>query len=64
MDEMKQTCGCVHHKFVPVLIILFALVFLLKALDMLEEKVVSIAWPVILGVGGFLKLTGKGCKCC
>jgi hypothetical protein len=56
-------CDCPHHKFMPVLIILFGLVFLLQALDVLNASTSSMLWPIIVIVAGFAKLKGGMCKC-
>ena len=59
-----SSCSCPHHKAVPILIVLFALVFLLGALNILSAQVVAIAWPIIVGLAGLAKLSEGGCKCC
>ncbi|MBI3459292.1 hypothetical protein HY061_03470 [Candidatus Azambacteria bacterium] len=57
-------CGCVCHKSIPVLIILFGLVFLLGALDVMTAHSVSIAWPVIIMLVGFMKMCKGMGQCC
>ena len=66
MDEsmQKNVCGCPHHRMIPLLVVLFAIVFLLGAFDVLTQRVVSISWPVIVGVAGLMKLGESRCKCC
>lgn len=59
-----SSCSCPHHKVTPLLVILFALVFLLGAFDVLSAQTVNVAWPVILGVAGLTKLGEGSCKCC
>ena len=41
---------------VPILIILLALLFLLQAMNMLSHAVVSVVWPILLGLIGIVKL--------
>ena len=61
---MKKTCSCTHHKVIPVLVVLFGLTFLLGALNVFTPGFVAIVWPVIVIIGGLVKLTSKMCKCC
>jgi len=62
--EGSMMCKCVHHKFVPVLIVVFALMFLLNALDFVSDRSLSIGWPVVVGLAGLLKMTEGRCSCC
>ena len=62
--ENDMVCKCTHHKFVPLVVILFALTFLLGALDVLGARTVSVIWPILVGVVGLMKLTESRCKCC
>ena len=57
-------CKCAHHKMTPVLVVLFALLFLLGNLGMVSMKTVDIGWPILVGLAGLMKLTGGMCKCC
>ena len=57
-------CKCPHHKFIPVLLLLFALLFLLGALGTVSQSTVSIGWPILVGVAALMKLFEGGCKCC
>lgn len=41
---------------VPILIILIALLFLLQAMNLLSDAVVSVVWPILLGLVGVVKL--------
>ncbi len=59
-----MNCSCPHHKFVPVLIMLIGLAFLLQALDVLSASFVSVAWPVLLILIGLQKCCRGMCKCC
>lgn len=64
MQGMKNVCPCSHHKVVPVLVILFGLVFLLGNWGVLSWGVVNFLWPVFVIAGGFTKLMSGKCKCC
>ena len=67
MGENKSgmaCCKCMHHQVIPILIVLFAVVFLLGYLSVLSMETVNIIWPIIVGVGGLTKLMGGSCKCC
>lgn len=57
-------CGCPHHKVVPSLIVLIAAAFFLKTLGVLSAGFVDLAWPVLLGLIGLMKLSRGMCKCC
>ena len=59
-----KTCRCPHHKVVPVLVILFALSFLLDDFKVLPPGVVNIIWPVLVGLAGVMKLMEGNCRCC
>ena len=55
-------CGCVCHKAGGVLILLIGLDFLLGNLGVLSQRIVGIAWPVLVMIFGLKKLCK--CKCC
>ncbi|MDP3771069.1 MAG: hypothetical protein Q8R16_02105 [bacterium] len=57
-------CACVHHKMPVIAALLIAVAFLLGNLGYVSEKFVSLAWPILLGLGALMKLTGGKCKCC
>jgi len=64
-EKMKSgVCPCPHHKVVPLLVILFAFAFLLKALSVLTAESVDIIWPILVGAAGIMKLNKNKCKCC
>ena len=65
MDNMGKgmTCGCPHHKMVPLLVVLFGLAFLLEALGMLNMSFVNVAWPVLVILAGLMKMFKGMCKC-
>jgi len=57
-------CGCPHHKVMPVLVVLFGLLFLLGAYGVVGDRTVSVGWPLLVIVGGLMKMSGGMCKCC
>ena len=57
-------CNCPHHKFMPILIVLFGLTFLLGAMGTITMGTVNIVWPIIIIVAGLFKLNRGMCKCC
>lgn len=57
-------CKCPHHKMVPGLIVLFGLVFLLGTFEVLTSYAVSIIWPILVILGGLMKMMEGKCKCC
>lgn len=59
-----NVCKCNHHKFVPLLIVLIGLSFLLQALQILTSDLVAILWPILLILAGLAKLSGRKCECC
>ena len=64
MHEGMSGCKCPHHKFFPFLVLLFALLFLLGALEVFSARFVSLGWPILVGVAALMKLFEGGCKCC
>ncbi len=62
--QMGGVCKCPHHKILPVLVVLFGLLFLGGNLGWWGWNVVNVGWPILVIIGGAMKL-GKGmCKCC
>lgn len=57
-------CKCPHHKFVPALVVLFALLFLLGNLGVVNQQTVNIVWPILVGLVGLKKLGVGSCRCC
>lgn len=57
-------CSCMHHKMVPLMLVLLGLAFLLKAWGILSAGFVDVAWPVLLILIGLQKMMGGVCKCC
>jgi len=66
MDEgmQKNICKCPHHKVVPFMVVLFGLLFLLKAFYVFDAAVVDVIWPILVLVAGLTKLFEDKCKCC
>ncbi len=66
MGGMKNMCSCPHHKVIPVLVILLGLTFLLGNWGTISWSTVNTIWPILIIVGGFMKLGNKMgmCKCC
>jgi hypothetical protein len=64
MASKDNKCGCGHHTAIPILIILAALLFLLEAQGHIPEVIVQTVWPILLGLGGLLKLGHHECDCC
>ncbi|MDZ4260079.1 MAG: DUF5668 domain-containing protein [Candidatus Sungbacteria bacterium] len=61
---VANVCQCLHHKTIPIIIIVFGVLFLLGALEVVSARIVSIAWPLLVIVGGCQKMMGGKCKCC
>ena len=57
-------CRCMHHKVWPLLIIVFGLMFLLRAVGSVTWETVNIVWPLIVIGLGISKLFRGMCKCC
>ncbi|MDB5237169.1 MAG: hypothetical protein JWL88_271 [Parcubacteria group bacterium] len=57
-------CRCMHHKIVPILIILFGLNFLLGTLGYLNITIARFGWPVIIMLIGLVQLFSGSCACC
>ena len=64
MEENKMKCACPHHKIMPVLVVVFGMVFLLGSWNIFTDSAVSTLWPLIVIVAGFLKMGQGKCKCC
>jgi hypothetical protein len=52
-----------HHKIVPILIIILGVSFLLNAFG-IWTKSTGIVWPIVLILIGVQGLMSKNCKCC
>ena len=65
--EMKmggKTCGCPCHKTISILVVLFGLIFLLGALNIIPWQWVDIAWPILVIIAGITKMCKGMCSCC
>jgi len=47
-----------HIAILPLLVLLFALMFLFEALGYVSSTTVSVTWPIIVGVGAIIKMIG------
>ena len=65
MESMKSgMCGCMHHKMLPLFVVVFGLVFLLGNLNILTQAAVTTTWPILVMLAGLSKMMGSNCKCC
>lgn len=64
MKMEGKTCGCGCHKALPIIVILFGLLFLLGALNIVTWWFVDVAWPILVIIAGFVKLCKGKCGCC
>lgn len=60
----KGMCECSHHSIIPILAILFAIAFLLDYQGFLSAGSVNVIWPILVGIGGIVKLQESKCECC
>ena len=58
-----KLCSCAHHKILPGAILLIAVLFLLKALDVISAGTLDVLWPIVLGLAMLMKLSAGKCKC-
>lgn len=59
-----KNCSCGHHTIVPIVAILFASTFLLGYQGVLSAEAVNVIWPILVGIGGVVKLVESKCGCC
>lgn len=59
----NNQCRCMHHRVVPMLLVLLGLAFLLENLGLLSSGFVGLAWPVLVMLIGLQKMMGLSCKC-
>ena len=65
MESMKSgMCGCMCHKMLPLLVVVFGLVFVLGNLQILTPVRVMEIWPILVIVAGLTKMMGRKCTCC
>ncbi len=59
-----KKCGCMHHSILPLIVVAFGLLFLLGKMGVFTQGFVDIGWPILVILGGAMKLMSKKCKCC
>ena len=60
-----NVCKCPHHKTMPVLIVIFALLFLLHALGwFITDHILAVTWPIVVGLAGIFRMSERKCTCC
>ncbi len=59
-----KMCGCMHHKMIPVLVVIFGFLFLGQYYGWFVAETVAMVWPVLVILGGLTKLFSGMCKCC
>ncbi len=64
MADEQHKCGCPCHMMMGIFVILFGLTFLLGALGVISDHLVSIIWPCFVILAGLKKLAAGKCKCC
>ena len=57
-------CGCMCHKMVGLLVVLFGLLFLAQAFEWLGASTVAMTWPVLVVLAGLKCMMAGYCKCC
>ncbi|OHA33177.1 MAG: hypothetical protein A2928_03110 [Candidatus Taylorbacteria bacterium RIFCSPLOWO2_01_FULL_45_15b] len=65
--DSRNICACPHHKALPILLIVFGLIWLLRALDILGTYfgyVSEIILAITVVVGGGIWLGSRRCNCC
>ena len=60
----QKTCACPCHKMAGILVALFGLNFLLKALGVYDDHISNIVWPALIMAGGLSHSCKWLCKCC
>jgi len=65
-EGSKNMCKCPHHKAMPIMIIVFGVVFLLGNMGWISWEAVGWIWPILVIIVGIKKLAMKSgmCKCC
>ncbi len=67
MENGKEgmKCGCMHHKTMPILVILFGLDFLAYYMGWgVSDSFLNVSWPILVMAAGFIKMNKGMCKCC
>lgn len=63
-NSAEKTCGCPHHKMIPLIIVLIGIDILLGAFNVFTGWFVEVAAAILIIVAGATKLGGGKCKCC
>jgi len=53
-----------HHKIVPLCLVLIGVFFFLQALGMVSAMTVAYVWPLLLILIGLQKMCKGKCGCC
>ena len=64
MERSCNMCGCMHHKMMPGLVVLFGVLFLGGTLGWWGMNVVNVGWPILVIAAGLMKMMEGKCKCC
>ena len=64
MQKSANVCKCPHHKTTSLLVVVFGVLFFLKAIDMVAAQTVATAWPILVVIAGIMKMCENKCKCC
>jgi len=57
-------CNCMHHKMVPILVVVFGFLFLGQYYGWFMADTVAMVWPVLVILAGLTKMFKGMCKCC
>lgn len=57
-------CRCMCHKTIPLLMVLFGLLFLGGIWGWWSAATVAVVWPVLVIIAGLKKMFAARCKCC
>ncbi len=64
----ETTCSCQHHSVMHtglgLLVLVFGISGLLKAMGTVSAETFSWIWPILIIVAGLGKLSTGMCKCC
>lgn len=60
----RMDCRCLHHKVVPLSIMLIGVVFILQQAGVVDANFTSWAWPILITAIGIMKLSRGICGCC
>ncbi len=67
MLNMNKSRVCVHKEhtdiWIPLLVVIAAVLFMFNAQGFLDDYVMQNTWPLLLGLGGVVKLWQYSCTC-